>query len=96
MRDMSGPVAGPGGARHIIAHQGEYIINQAAIKKYGLRVLDAINRGKMPHLHHKAAAKHLSGGTPNAKARVVLSPNPGTVPFKDTFRRVPVRTRSGG
>jgi len=34
------------GAETVQAHAGEYVINQAAVKKYGKKLLDAINGGK--------------------------------------------------
>jgi len=34
------------GAETINAHAGEYVVNRAAVKKYGQKLLDAINGGR--------------------------------------------------
>lgn len=51
---MSGKVrhtAGPKVGRDdglIAAQRGEYVVRKAAVKKLGTKVLDQINRGKLP------------------------------------------------
>jgi hypothetical protein len=36
----------PDGAEPITAHEGEYVVNASAVKKYGAHVFEALNRGR--------------------------------------------------
>ena len=65
-----GLVKGAGEEHPITAQAGEYVINAAAVKKYGLATIEAINRGKANVVLHKDAAKHFAtavdAGEPDA------------------------------